>query len=187
MNKQDLANLINTKVTSYREYRLKYAQIVLQDKKLFKYLIQIAFDETNDAAVKVSWVLDFVMREKLEWIYPHLDYFTDNISKSKHDSIVRPMSKICENLALKYTSKKTSDIKKHLTKKHIEKIIETGFDWMISDQKVAVEAYTMTTLYLFGKEFDWVHDELQLIIQQNITNGSPAYKARGKRILKLLK
>lgn len=187
MNKQDLANLINTKVTSYREYRLKYAQVVLQDKKLFKYLIEIAFDETNDAAVKVSWVLDFVMREKLEWIYPHLDYFTEHISTSKHDSIVRPMAKICENLSLKYTSKKTSDIKEHLTKKHIEKIIETGFDWMISEQKVAVKAYTMTTLYLFGKEFDWVHDELRLIIQQNIINGSAAYKARGKRILKQLR
>jgi len=187
MNKQDLANLINTKVTSYREYRLKYAQIVLQDKKLFKYLIEIAFDETNEASVKVSWVLDFVMREKLEWIYPHLDYFTDNISKSKHDSIIRPMAKICENLALKYTSKKPSDIKNHLTKKHIEKIIETGFDWMISDQKVAVKAYTMEALFLFGKEIDWVHGELKLILQQDITNGSAGYKARGKNVLKQLK
>ena len=186
MNKQDLANLINTKVTSYREYRLKYAQVVLQDKKLFKYLIEIAFDETNVAAIKISWVLDFVIREKLEWLYPHLDYFTDNISTSKHHSIVRPMAKICENLALNYHSKKPSDIKKHLTKKHIEKIIETGFDWLISDQKVAVKAYSMTTLYIFGKEFDWVHDELKLILQQTITEGSPAYKARGKRILKRL-
>lgn len=187
MNKQELADLINTRVTSYREYRLKYAQIVLQDQKLFKHLIEIAFDETNDAAVKVSWVLDFVMRERLEWLYPHLDYFTDNISKSKHDSIVRPMAKICENLALTYNSKKPSEIRKHLTKKHIEKIIETGFDWMITDQKVAVKAYTMETLYQFGKEFDWVHDELKLIIQQSIMDGSAGYKSRGKKILQRLK
>ena len=40
---------------------------------------------------------------------------------------------------------------------------------MISDQKVATKAYTMNALYLLGKNYDWVHQELKLIIQQNIT------------------
>ncbi|AOW19999.1 hypothetical protein [Urechidicola croceus] len=186
MNTQELTNLINANVTSYREYRLKYAQIVLQNEQLFKSLLEIAFDETNEASIRISWVLDFVMREKLELIYPHLDYFTINISRSKHDSIVRPMAKICENLAIEYTSKKPSEIKKYITQSHIQKIVETGFDWLITDQKVAVKAYTMETLYLFGKEIDWVHRELMLILEQEIVNGSPAYKARGKKILNRL-
>ncbi|WP_456376766.1 hypothetical protein [Lutibacter sp.] len=41
----------------------------------------------------------------------------------------------------------------------------------------------MEMLYLFGENYDWVHTELQLIIQQNILNESAAYKARGKKIL----
>ncbi|MBV1887865.1 MAG: adenylosuccinate lyase [Urechidicola sp.] len=184
MNKEALANLINTKVTSYREYRIKYAELVVKDKTLFIPLLELSFDETNEAAIKVSWVLDFVSREKLEWFYPHLDFFTEHISKVKHDSIVRPMARICELLAKAYTSKKDTEIHKYLTRTHIDKIIETGFDWMISDQKVAVKAYTMETLFFFGKEVDWVHEELQLILQQEIINGSPAYKARGKKILK---
>ena len=65
-------------------------------------------------------------------------------------------------------------------------MIATGFDWMISDQKVAVKAYSMETLYIFGKENPWVHKELQLILEQEISNGSPAYKARGKKILNWL-
>lgn len=44
----------------------------------------------------------------------------------------------------------------------------------------------METLYLFGKEFDWVHKELKLILLQNITQESAAYKARAKKILKSL-
>ena len=32
MNKQELADLINSKVCFYREYRLKYAKTVLQNK-----------------------------------------------------------------------------------------------------------------------------------------------------------
>lgn len=184
MNKEELANLINSKVTSYREYRIKYAEMVIKDKSLFLPLLELSFDETNEASIKVSWVLDFVSREKLEWFYPHLIFFTDNISKIKHHSIVRPMARICELLAKAYTSKKDTEINKYLTKSHINKIIESGFDWMISDQKVAVKAYTMEALFLFGKEVDWVHDELKLILVQEISGGSPAYKARAKKILK---
>lgn len=184
MNKESLGNLINTKVTSYREYRIKYAELVINDKTLFIPLLELTFDETNKASVKVSWVLDFVSREKLEWFYPHLDFFTDNISNVKHDSIVRPVARICELLAKAYNSKKDTEVNKYLTKSHIDKIVETGFDWMISDQKVAVKAYTMEALFLFGKEIDWVHEELKLILAQDISNGSPAYKARAKKILK---
>jgi len=184
MNKEQLANFINTKVTSYREYRIKYAELVINDKSLFLPLLELTFDESNKASVKVSWVLDFVSREKLEWFYPYLDFFTDNISKVKHDSIVRPIARICELLAKAYNSKNNLTIQNYLTKSHIDKIVETGFDWMISDQKVAVKAYTMEALFLFGKEIDWVHGELKLILQQEISNGSPAYKARAKKILK---
>lgn len=184
MNQSDFINLINTKITSYREYRIKYAKIVLADKNLFLPLLQTSFDETNEVSVRVSWVIDYVMREKLDWLYPHLDYFVANISKVKHDSIVRPMARTCELLAKAYTSKNDLAIKNYLTNIHIEKIIETGFDWMITEQKVAVKAYSMETLFLFGKEFDWVHPELQLILEQEIPNGSPAYQARGKKILK---
>lgn len=184
MNKEELANLINTKVTSYRAYRIKYADMVINDKSLFIPLLELAFDETKEASIKVSWVLDFVSREKLDWFYPHLDFFTDNISTVKHDSVVRPMSRICELLAKAYTAKKKNEIHNYLTKIHIDKIIETGFDWMISDQKVAVKAYTMETLFLFGKKVDWVHEELKLILAQEIVSGSPGYKSRGKKILK---
>ena len=184
MNQHDFINLINSKVTSYSEYRIKYANIVLADKNLFFPLLSVAFDETNEASIRVSWVLDYVMREKLSLLYPHLDYFTTNISNVKHDSIVRPMARTCELLAKAYTSKNDLAIKNYLTNIHIEKILETGFDWMITEQKVAVKAYSMETLFLFGKEFDWVHPELQLILEQEISNGSPAYQARGKKILK---
>jgi len=184
MNKEQLSNLINTKVTSYREYRIKYAELVINDKTLFLPLLELTFDETNEASVKVSWVLDFVSREKLEWFYPHLDYFTDNIPNVKHDSIVRPVARICELLAKAYNSKKDTEVKNYLTKNHIDKIVETGFDWMISNQKVAVRAYTMEALFLFGKEIDWVHEELKLILVQDISGGSPAYEARAKKILK---
>lgn len=187
MVEQELIKLLETKVSSYREIRERYAMHILSNKDLFLPLLKIAFDVNNKTSIRACWVLEFVLREELDWIVPHLDYFITNISNVQFDSSTRPISKICEFLAKSYTSKKETAIKKHLTKKHIETIIETGFDWMISDQKVAVKVYTMEFLLLFGQEKDWVHDELKLIIQQEIMNGSPAYKARGKSVLKRLK
>ena len=34
---------------------------------------------------------------------------------------------------------------------------------MINDEKVAVKAYSMATLYYLGTEFDWIHEELKLL------------------------
>lgn len=186
MEHQELEKYLESNVNSYRDIREKFATHILSNPDLFQPLLEISFDADNKASVRASWVLEFVLREELDWIVPHLDFFIDTISKVHFDSAVRPISKICEFLAKSYTSKKETKIKKHLTKKHIKKIIEVGFDWLISDQKVAVKAYTMETLFLFGKEFDWVHDELKLVLQQEISNGSPAYKARAKKILKWL-
>jgi len=186
MKHHELEKLLESNVNSYREIRAKFAAHILSNHDLFLPLLEISFDVNNKTSIRACWVLEFVLREKLDWIVPHLDYFIDTISKVHFDSSIRPISKICEFIAKDYTSKEETKIKKYLTEKHIETIIETGFDWLISDQKVAVKAYTMTTLYLFGKEKNWVHNELKLIIQQNIMDGSPAYKARGKNILKRL-
>ena len=57
---------------------------------------------------------------------------------------------------------------------------------MISNHKVATKAYSMNALFLFGKNYDWVHQELKLILQQNISKESAAYKARGKMTLELI-
>jgi hypothetical protein len=73
-----------------------------------------------------------------------------------------------------------------LTDKHISKIVENGFDWLIGNYKVASKAYTMNTLFIFGNLPNapkWIHQELRNIIMEQIDNGSPAYKSRGKKVL----
>ena len=106
------------------------------------------------------------------------------MAKVTFESAIRPVSKISGFLASAYTSKNESTIKKYLTKEHIDVIIETGFDWLIGNQKIAVKVYSMEMLYLFGKDYDWVHQELKLILEQNIVKESYGYQARGKKILR---
>ena len=186
MNKEVLILHLSNIENAKRINRLKVANIVLENKELFLYLLNLVFEVENKLSIKAAWVLEFVCFNKINWLAPHLDYFTKNIGLVKFDSAVRPISKICNFLAISYNSKNDNLIKSTLTRNHIDLIVETGFDWMISNQKVAVKAYTMNALYLFGKNSDWVHEELKLIIQQNILSESAAYKARGKITLRLI-
>ena len=44
----------------------------------------------------------------------------------------------------------------------------------------------MTSLYLLGNKFEWIRPELQMILEQNYSLGSAAYKARARQILVLI-
>lgn len=186
MNKDFLIHQLNNIENAKRENRLRVANLVLKNNNLFPFLLEIVFDLNNKTGIKAAWILELVCEQKIDWLVPHLDYFTKNISTVTQDSAVRPIAKICNFMAIAYTSKNDNLLKLELKKSHIDQIIEAGFDWMISQQKVAVKAYTMNALYLFGKNYNWVHQELKLIIQQNIANESAAYKARGKMTLALI-
>ncbi|MDX6746159.1 adenylosuccinate lyase [Polaribacter sp. PL03] len=170
-----------------RENRQRVANIVLENEKLFKYLISITFNVENKVSIKAAWVLEWICtHHHLNWMIPHLDEFSEKISTVKFDSAIRPCAKICEHLATAYYAKKENDIQKNLTNQQINTIITTGFDWLITPQKIAVRAYTMTTLYLFGLEKDWIHPELKHLIETKIIHESKGTKARGKQIINLI-
>ena len=186
MTEKDLINELTNLGTALRVNRQRVSNLVLENPELLPFLIAVVFDVDNKLSIKAAWVLEFVLANKLEWLAPFLDEFTKNISKLYLGSAVRPAAKICEFIAKDYASKNNSIFKEFLSTEHIDNIIETGFDWMISQHKVAVKAYTMTTLFLLGKNYDWVHQELKLIILQNISKETAAYKARGKMTLDLI-
>ena len=68
-----------------------------------------------------------------------------------------------------------------------EKMTSRCFEWLIDDQlKVAPRAYSMISLFHLGKDINWIHEELQLVIEQNYAQESAAYKARARMVLKKL-
>jgi hypothetical protein len=180
---EQLNNMENPK----RENRERVANIVLENKDFFKDLVTITFDIENKTSIKAAWVLEWICtHHHLNWIIPHLEEFTSKINTVKFDSAIRPCAKICEHLANAYYVKFDNEVKKNLTIQHIDSIIETGFDWLITPQKIAVRAYTMNALYLFGLEKDWVHPELKHLIETKIIFESKGTKARGKYVLNLI-
>lgn len=180
---EELNNIENAK----RDNRQRVANIVLTDDNLFKELVRVTFMVDNKISIKAAWILEWICtHNNLNAILPHLDEFTSKIGFLHFDSAIRPCAKVCEHLAVAYFSKKKNEIQTFLKEDHIDAIIETGFDWLITPQKIAVRAYTMGALYLFGLKKEWVHPELKHLIETKIINESKGTKARGKHILQLI-
>ncbi|NJX16616.1 adenylosuccinate lyase [Tamlana crocina] len=174
-------------VNHSREKRLHYANLMLANPDLLPKLLDILFKVNDKISVRAAWVFEFMCQQNIELIIPYLDTFTNNIGKVHLDPAVRPIAKICELLAMAYTSKENNGIKHALTEKHKERIIETCFDFMINDEKIAPKAYSMNTLFLLGKDYDWVHPELALILERDFQMQSSGFKARARHILRKIK
>ncbi len=186
MTKTQLYTELNY-VNHSREKRLYYANLVIDNPNLIQPLLELLFEIDNKISCKAAWVFEFMCGEKLDAIIPYLDTFTGNLSKVHLDAAVRPMAKICEYLTTANYSKTENKIKDALTETHKEKIIEACFNWMLNDEKVAPKAYSMNVLYLFGKEYSWIHPELIIILERDFASQSAAFKARAKHILRNIK
>ena len=136
---------------------------------------------------RAAWVFEFMCGKDIEAVIPYLDLFTDSIHKVHLDSAVRPVAKVCEYLITAYYSKTKNKIQSTLSSIHREKIIEACFDWMINDEKIAPKAYAMNTLFLLGRDYDWIHPELVMILERDYQMQSSGFKARARRILKQIK
>ncbi|WP_062057901.1 hypothetical protein [Aquimarina longa] len=182
-----LLNEVLDKVNHSREKRASFANLILDNPALLPDLLTICSQVDNEKSCKASWGLEFLCKHTLEAIFPYLDELIGIIPKVYQHPAVRPMAKIVEYLTIAYYQEKETKIRKFLTLKHREKITETCFDWLITDQKVAPKAYSITSLYLLGTEFDWIHPELKTILENNYNIGSAAYQARARMTLKKLR
>ena len=174
-------------VNHSRENRKKYANMVINDSSLLPKVLDILFQVDDKTSCRAAWLLEFVAREDLNAILPHLDRITKEMHQVHLDPAVRPIAKICEYLIEAYYHKYNNQTKSYLTTIHRERIIELCFDYMITDQKIAPKAYCMNSLFLLGQEFDWIHPELAMILERDMNMQSSGFKARARHILKKIK
>lgn len=174
-------------VNHSKEKRTHYSNYFISHPQAVPVLLEVAFNSKIKTSYKAAWVLEFLCSSNIDHIAPHLDFFTKHLASVTFDSSKRPMAKICERIALDYYKHNNRLLKKGLTPLFKERIIEACFDWMIQNEKVAVKAYSMNALFLFGTDQDWIHPELLSILKKDFSMQSAAFRARARHILKKLK
>ena len=186
MTKDELLQKLDY-VDHTREKRGIMAQLTLNRPDILPTLFEIAFENRSSISDKAIWVIEYAVKQNVSLLLPHIEIFCQNLHRLKHESTIRPAAKMSELLLTDYYSKKDTKSKRVLTKKNLEQMATACFDWLIGPHKVAPKAHSMTCLYLLGRDFDWIHPELKMVIEQNYATGSAAYKARGRKVLGKLK
>lgn len=186
MNIDQLYEKLNY-VNHSRTMRMEMARFILQHPQLVNSLLEIAFQNDDPVSARACWVLEYTARQDLRYLDTHLDQWVSGLSGLHLDSSIRPMAKICELLVLEYYGQAPDTGPSCLVPKHLELMVSVCFDWLIGPHKVAPKAYSMTSLYHLGKDYDWVYAELQLLLENEYSNGSAAFKARARQILSKLR
>lgn len=186
MTKEEIIEEIIATNCDPRKHRNRLMKLIENSKNNVKELLEIAFEHDDFLSFRGGRVLEFICKQSLVPLVPQLDYFTENISTVKHHSTRREVAKICELIATDYDNDASTLMKDSLTNEYKERIVAACFDWLIGNEKVAIHAYSMQTLFVFGKESDWIHDELKQILVENMAYGSAGYISRARRILKAI-
>lgn len=168
--------------TAHRKSRVYLSNYIIRHEDLLDEFITIAFDIQNENHVKAFWSLELICEKKLKLFVPYLDSFCEVLSKLKDDSAIRPASKICMFLAKSNHRKNGIS----LTQEQEHNLIEALIDRLIQNEKVAAKVYAMKALFVLGKKYNWVHEELKNIIEQDYSNHSAAYQATTRNLLKKL-
>ena len=166
---------------AHRTSRMSACNYAIRKEKIEE-LTQIAFNLYHQSHVMAFWTLEFVCEKKLKSFVPFINSFCEVLPTLKNDSAIRPATKICFFLA------KSNHRKNGISLTHDQEhnLIETLIDRLIQDEKVAAKVYAMKALFVFGKKYDWINNELKQILVQDFQNQSAAYKSASKHILKKL-
>lgn len=156
--KTDLVSKIDQS-TAHRKSRVSLSNYIIRHEDLLNEFIEIAFDIQNENHVKALWSLELVCEKKLKLFVPFLDSFCEVLPKLKNDSAIRPATKICMFLA-KSNHRKNGIL---LTQEQEHNLIEALIDRLIQDEKVAAKVYAMKALFVLGKKYDWLQDEIPFL------------------------
>lgn len=173
---------IITQTTGYKNSRQATANFIITNPELMVDFMQICFENQNSDHYKACWAMELIAYEKLHWFQEYIPLICSKSKILKNESAIRPLSKVLFLLLEAYY--KTTKTEIHFTKFQLQELIEINFDWLITDTKVAAKAHAMRSLFLLGKEYDWIHPELQTILSKDFSNHTAAYKAVSKQLLK---
>jgi hypothetical protein len=166
--------------TAHKKSRITVSNFAMKSDDKLAELIKISFDISHKNHVKAFWSLELVCNKKLKLFIPYIDKFCEVLPKLKNDSAIRPSTKICMFLAKSNHRKNGIE----LSKDQEHNIIENLVDRLIQDEKVAAKVYSMKALFVFGKKYNWIYEEIKPIITQDAFEHSAAYQSCARNILK---
>jgi len=160
--------------TQNKERALQVAAYACSSAKNFKELMQCFLANEYRLAQRAAWSVSWAARKKPAMVRPHIKDIVSQLERTDvHAAVIRNSVRVLE----------ITDIPESL---HGE-VMNACFRLVEQPATpIAIKAFALTTLFNLSKYYPEIKAELKLIIEDRIDNETPAFKSRGKKILKAL-
>jgi hypothetical protein len=157
-----------------KDHAVSIAHFAISSKKAFAQLMDCFFSNEYRLAQRAAWSVAWATKFQPQMVQPYLSKMVDQLSRTDvHDAVIRNSVRILENMVL--------PIELHGS------LMNTCFQLVENPQtKPAIKAFSLTILFQLSQTHLDIQSELTCIIQSLWDHESPAFKSRGRKILKAL-
>ncbi|MGA8853023.1 MAG: hypothetical protein WB492_02485, partial [Christiangramia sp.] len=137
----------------------------------------------DEFSLKCLMALEMLGRNNFQFLRPYSSQLILSGKLFSDSSSKRCLAKLY-GLIIDEHLNKQSEFK--LTRNLKQEILELNFNWLLSQEKVAVKVFSIQNIYDLRHEEDWIGEELKGILEKEILNSSAGYKSRATKILRKL-
>nr|WP_297306666.1 hypothetical protein [uncultured Flavobacterium sp.] len=133
--------------------------------------------ENSDERTQILFccVLDLIIDEHTDYLNNCLSRFIELQKKFTNETCKRTSSRIFYHILMKNPSQ--------FTKNQKDTLVNTHFDWLISNSFVATRVNCLSVLFELRNEAEWITSELLAIIDRQVQSKEPSFVSRAKKIL----
>jgi len=181
IHRRNLEDILKTVRNAKRVYRDQGAEAILRQPELMPFLIEYLYSSDQKHSIKSAWVLELVCLFEIRLLLPYLLEFTSRLNTLEQESAIRPISKIC-SLICQHCDKHPCESEVQVSSWK-NNIVEASFEWLTGQHKTAAQVFAMESLFILGRESDWILDELYSILDMHYPNKSSGYQSRARKIM----
>lgn len=152
-------------------------------------LLTLSCNKDHGISFHSAWVLENMLATNLEALDYYLPNLIEALPRTSNPSVKRHIAKLIAMGVRRVVFKKVTKVfEREFWSTNLEPLVELCFMWF-ADEKVkpGVKVHCMEILFLLSSREKWIAQELPHLIENQMTYGTPAFKARGKNLLKLLR
>ena len=167
---------MNLRETILEEHSKKNCDKIISwvgtDQKRFDELFLLFLNDEYRVTQRAAWPLSRCAISHPFLIEKKLDKLLKNLKKpGLHDAVKRNTVRLLQHLTI--------------PKKHEGAIMEICFEYLESpNEAVAIKAFAINTLAKLAKKYPEISPEVKLLIEDQISHQSAAFKVSAKRFLK---
>lgn len=155
-----------------KQHAMKIAVYATASPDRFKTLMHCFMTNDYRLAQRAAWSVNWAARKKPGMIKPYIkDLVAVLDKKDVHDAVIRNSLRILEDI--------------DIPERYHGAVINTCMNFIEKPAiPAALKAYSMTIVANLSGIYPEIKQELKLIIEENWDNATPAFRSRGKKILK---